>query len=509
MPTSRNEALARLAMPRPPGNFHGIHPVSWDGERADRTVCNCAAFCRSINSDFHYGAISQAEWEAWHLAGESQSEDLDTTTDEEEDYNMSIPSTMSAPKPATFVCAHCGVTRSRHLRIIGKLEMPIMRNDKMLDRICKACAQHEYYFARINLSNPEGNSSDGNRGARWIRTRTAVHLRDLGEPVSDMFANLHCVTASDGHRFFSVSAAAEWERRSVRVRQNTLTNIRAQTGAYIFGYHEVNNVTLFGWPDITPKDSLCFGVELEMESKKAVQQIDRLSSLAAQQLGMQLSAALGGRLDDPKNRFVLARDGSLGNSGIELITNPYTLDYHQHMFGWAELLKPAIAVGACSGAHTVRCGMHVHVNRKAISPLALGKALIFVNSEANRALIERIAQRPSNTYTNLRPKKMADGRVLSTAKYEAMHLSDATVEFRIFRGNLRADRVLKNIEFCHSVFSYVATISARACQGYDAYLKFIVENGKLYPNLLAFLREKDTIAIRKGSRPQVQITEEI
>jgi hypothetical protein len=135
--------------------------------------------------------------------------------------------------------------------------------------------------------------------------------------------------------------------------------------------------------------------------------------------------------------------------------------------------------------------------------------LIFVNSAINKPLIERIAQRTSNTYTNLRPKKLADGRAVSTLKYEAMHLSDQTVEFRIFRGNMRADRVLKNIEFCHSVFSYVNTISAQGCQGWEKYLQFIVANSKLYPNLLAFLREKDTIAISKGARPQIQITEEI
>jgi hypothetical protein len=484
-----------LLVPRPPGNRHyaGGFTQEWYWEGI--TVCNCAEHCRPINTLVHERRITLEQWRAWHAEPITDPDDyLHTDTEDEDSMNTK----------KTFICAACHSTLSLSYRQVGKLESPSIWNGASLDRLCKSCADRRHYFVRFNMDNPSGELPASQHGRvrrlRWIPTATAIMLVDISEYVSPAFATRHCNQVSNGRWFREAAAAHNYEIRIRRETQNNLAAYRQQSsaGAHIFGYHEVNNILLFGWPEITPRDSFCFGVELEMENAKD-------SSIVG---GMKLSAALNGRLDDPKNRYVLARDGSLNASGIELITRPYTLDYHQHTFDWKEVLRPAIAAGGCAGKHTTNCGMHVHVNRAAISPLTLGKALIFVNADKNRALIERIAQRASNSYTNLRPKKLADGRMQSTAKYEAMHLSTETIEFRIFRGNLRFDRVLKNIEFCHSVIRYVETIGARDCTQYEPYLKFIVENGKLYPHLLAFLREKDTIAIRKGSK-QIQIVEEI
>jgi hypothetical protein len=496
-----------LQTPRPPGRYHTVPPLYGSGDQPttwryhDTVVCNCEAACRPVNHAVFYHDITPEQWRAWHGAA-IVNEDTD---DEEEDTIMP-----NAPRKPHFICANCHEKQRISARALGRLEVPITYDGIEYDRLCKDCADHHYIFARVNLYNVQGTANYGvadYRTHRWIRSATARSLRDVGQLVSPIYAERHCFRISTNNDWFSTPEAMhENEIRRLRNAATLLESFR-RNPVYIFSYHEVNNVQLFGWPEATPRDSLCFGVELEMENR-----INR-----SRDGGVILSAALGGRMDEPsgapsdrlKNRFVLARDGSLGESGIELITNPYTLDYHSRVFGWKELLKPAIAVGACAGKYVTSCGMHVHVNRAAISPLTLGKALIFVNSDANRGLIERVAQRASNAYTHLIPKKMADGRRANTSKYEAMHLTDSTVEFRIFRGNLRADRILKNIEFCHSVFGYVQTISARSgSYDYRPYLKFLVENAKLYPNLVAFLRENDSIAKRKGA-PQIQISEEI
>jgi hypothetical protein len=514
---------------RPIGDRHdiGFGPITWLWRNYE--VCNCADICRPVNAAVHNGLITINDWLQWHgsaarpYGAHLPYETTPTihhafTNNEEEDEDMPTPTSTAATvtprdRPTTFVCGCCRVERSMHHRQVGRLETPVTHQGTTtsLYYLCTSCSDRFYYFARFNFSNISGALPDlamnRNKRMRWIRVNNslsqhdanlAVHLRDLSEYVSRAFAYAHCVQSAEGYWFSSTQALTAHEARVHRDAARNMEAYRRQA-IPIFGYHEVNNIRLFGWPSVTPRNSLCFGVELEMENHS------RRDTAGAE----LLSSALGGRLDDPKNRFVLARDGSLGQSGLELITNPYTLDYHTHTFGWKELLSGAIAAGGCAGKHTTNCGMHVHVNRAAISPLTLGKALIFVNADINRALIERIAQRPSNSYTNLRPKKMADGRLIATAKYEAMHLTEQTVEFRIFRGNLRADRVLKNIEFCHSVFGYVQTISARyGSYNYRPYLKFLTENAKLYPNLVAFLRENDTIAIRKGA-PQIQITDEI
>ncbi len=483
------EASSALAAPRHSARLYCATSPMWHSHE-DRLPdqCNCSETCRTINSLRNQGRISAQEWYNWHMGLRNAAS---STIEEDNEDIMSNEFNIHA-------CARCAIKLTRTNRARGKLEVPVSHNNQKLERLCKNCASGYYITARYNLANLRGEFDE--KKFRLISSNY-ITLRDTGDSVSSAFTSMHCfrslVIPRPAYWFLTAANRDSWDLREARNGSQSLDIYRRQ-GLYRFGYHETNNISLFRWPSITPHDSLCFGVELEMENRK-----DADSSG-----GVKLSLALGGRLDDPKNRFILASDGSLNASGLELITNPYTLEYHANVFGWRELLAPAIKVGACAGSHTTRCGIHVHVNRSAISPLTLGKALIFVNADNNRALIERIAQRPSNNYTQLRTKKLADGHIPTTGKYEAMHLTENTVEFRIFRGNLRADRILKNIEFCHSVFSYVATISAQACQEFAPYLKFLTENAKLYPNLVAFLREKDTIAIRKGAQ-QIQITEEI
>jgi hypothetical protein len=157
--------------------------------------------------------------------------------------------------------------------------------------------------------------------------------------------------------------------------------------------------------------------------------------------------------------------------------------------------------------------MHVHVNRNALSPLALGKTLVFINSAGNTALIRRVAQRDAENWARRYPKRVADGKNETSNKYEALHLSSRTVEFRIFRGNLRFQRVLKNIEFCHSVVKYCESASMRDLDSHAGYLAWLGKNRGTYPNLVRFLGEtygfKDTAKNLKASAPRQLATSDI
>lgn len=269
-----------------------------------------------------------------------------------------------------------------------------------------------------------------------------------------------------------------------------------------FSYHETNTIEQFGWPKETPKNSLCFGVELEMEHVDDSEDTDSSDDAERQsELVIRLGGRTGGKVS---GSYLLMNDGSLGDSGVELITSPYTLEYHQTKFGWKELLTPMQGY-ARSGAGTTKCGMHVHVNRKALSALTLGKMLVFVNSNANTALIERVAQRNTERWAKRYAKSIANGKDETSDKYEALHLSEKTVEFRIFRGNLRPDRVLKNIEFCHSVAVYCRQASTKAVETYSDYVQWLGKNRSAYPNLVAFLGERYGFKINKNSK----VTEEV
>jgi hypothetical protein len=280
------------------------------------------------------------------------------------------------------------------------------------------------------------------------------------------YAALHLVRDHDSGLYFTTpSACALWRSQQ-------------SAGKPVYRYHETNPISLFGWPTQTAESELCFGVELEMEHK-------RLNSAAGQ---LELSRALGGRDGSTTTggRYMLAADGSLNSSGVELITAPYTLSYHQVAFGWNTVLEAVKGIGR-SGKGTEACGMHVHMNRQAISALTLGKMLTFVNMPANSALISRVAQRSDNSFSRKTVKKVIDGKQITSQKYDALHITQATIECRIFKGNLRPERVLKNIEFCHALVTYCSSASIQACQNFTDFIKWLGANRGSYKNLVKFL----------------------
>ena len=193
-----------------------------------------------------------------------------------------------------------------------------------------------------------------------------------------------------------------------------------------------------------------------------------------------------GGITGVQGRYVLEHDGSLNETGVELVTCPYTLDFHQKQFGWDKLLE-AVRPIAQSGKGTRACGMHVHVNRKALSALTLGKMLVFINATKNSRLVVKVAQRDSDRWAERYEKKITQGKDRNSDKYQAMHLSERTVEFRIFRGNLRPERVLKNIEFVHSVVIYCKGASIQELDKPEGYYAWLFKHRGTYRNLVKFL----------------------
>lgn len=217
--------------------------------------------------------------------------------------------------------------------------------------------------------------------------------------------------------------------------------------------------------------ALVFGVECEMESKG-----DRQSALVD---------CLGGR--DGNGRYILKSDGSL-NCGVELVTMPYTLQEHRDLFKWQEVMSGVEKFGHAGDTDT--CGIHVHINRTAITPLTLGKMLVFVNSPETTRLIGIIAQRSNNSYCQRIKKKVSDALQEPDSRYQAVNVTRRTVEIRIFKGNIRPERILKNIEFCHALCMYLpdCALSHLESQGY--FVDWLRKNRKQYPELTKFLIEK-------------------
>ena len=221
---------------------------------------------------------------------------------------------------------------------------------------------------------------------------------------------------------------------------------------------------------------LIFGVELEMDTDGCSPD-DLYDSLM--------------RAGCDANYAIMKEDSTV--SGLELVTLPCDLYSHKHTVpwkAWMDSVKP-MAVGHSAAD----AGMHVHINRGAVSALTMGKMLVFTNAETNFEFLSMIAQRNVEYCSWCVPNPYKFDKVGKAAmdpmngKYSMLNVTTHTIENRMFNANLRPERILKNIEFCHALVRFCETTSARQLTS-KQFLEFVSNNRKEYSNLHDFIQER-------------------
>lgn len=227
------------------------------------------------------------------------------------------------------------------------------------------------------------------------------------------------------------------------------------------------------------------GIELEVERKNSTPaKIERL-----------VIADLG------KDYAILKSDSSLDN-GFEIVTAPATIGYH--LKSWDKFFdKENGSARFLSSYANGRCGMHVHIDRKCMTPMHLAKLTAFLNNIENREFLTTIAGRASDRFAkfteektfsikakfissisalnkeliNAKPERKKEiqdqmAKLRSSAARGANDIHDMlnnitynsrdyknscvnlakldTVEIRIFKGNVSKIGMLKNLEFVHA-----------------------------------------------------------
>lgn len=182
------------------------------------------------------------------------------------------------------------------------------------------------------------------------------------------------------------------------------------------------------------------GVELEVEMRDNY--ADRAEK--AKQLNDLINNGEVGR------RVFFERDGSLTN-GIEIITQPMSLPMHHDLWQW---LNNRSAITGLRSHNTTTCGLHVHVNRDALSQIQIARIVTFINDPNNEDLIRAIARRYAEGYCRIKEKKL-DNAHHSTDRYEAVNITGSnTIEFRIFKGSMKYESVVAAIEFANAMVDF-------------------------------------------------------
>ncbi len=195
-------------------------------------------------------------------------------------------------------------------------------------------------------------------------------------------------------------------------------------------------------------------------------------------------------------------DGSLGDSGAELVTMPATLDALRHAFPW-----DALAMLHRRGArsfHTGTCGMHIHVARSAFSSTHMWR---FVKLQTkNVAMCESVGQRESNSWARWSDGGNVDdsgvplpeyvkGKDANDERYVAINFQNsATVELRYFRGNLVPESILAKFEFVHAMWKYTKKLGVSDVRNgaldSGAFLAWARAHATEYSTFVRFISER-------------------
>lgn len=238
---------------------------------------------------------------------------------------------------------------------------------------------------------------------------------------------------------------------------------RAQNADRIPGYHSSPKP----WEGGVGK-ALLFGCELELKSKSTRRAI------------ADIAASVG---------LYAERDGSLCDThGLEIIGRPATLSAHQAQDGpWLSFLGQVRgkAVGWNAGDGY---GIHVSINRLALSDYLAGKILVFCHNN-ERLCVKVAGRRASKWAVYSQGKEITEGKEAEGNRYEAMALrSRSRMEFRIFRSTVAPHGFLRAVEFTAAIVEFCRNASALGLTE-SAFLAWLAVPGNSgpFPNLATHL----------------------
>ena len=228
-----------------------------------------------------------------------------------------------------------------------------------------------------------------------------------------------------------------------------------------------------------------FGVELELDG--GGERTDKANQLlsAANTSGQEL--------------LYIKHDGSL-DDGLELVSHPMTLDFHQQEMPWRLILQEAIRMDYLSHqAHT--CGLHVHVNRDAFGETVMeqeeviARILFFVENHWNELLrFSRRTRSQMEQWAARYGRKDDPKAVLDHAKrheferYKCVNLTNPqTIEFRMFRGTLKWNTMIATLQMVDRICDVALYLSDQEVQDLT-WSDFVASCTQ--PELVQYLKER-------------------
>ena len=352
----------------------------------------------------------------------------------------------------TFICSHCGREHLISECCVFDSQNLCRNCYDTATCVCDHCGRHIW---------AEDSCGDENHSlCQTCRARYYTPCTDCGRLVER--DNLHFLSedSTDGY------CAECYDRH---LRENGIRNYSYKPEPIFYG-----------------TSSRYLGVELEIDCGGE----DHENAIQLQRIG-----------NEGHEHIYIKHDGSL-DEGMEIVTHPMTLGYHQAGMPWKEVLRQAVSMGYRSH-QAWTCGLHVHVNRSSLGATqqqkedTIARILFLVETFWNELLrFSRRTQYQLDRWAARYGRKDDPKDVLRSAKshadrYTCVNLTpDNTIEFRIFRGTLKYNTLIATLQLVEAICDVAFALS-------DDEVKAITWSGfvsNLYedtmPELIQYLKER-------------------
>lgn len=235
----------------------------------------------------------------------------------------------------------------------------------------------------------------------------------------------------------------------------------------------------------------CIGVELELNGAVNYKDLFQKSNNVLALFKTSL------KNDSNINQFVyLKRDGSIGNYGFEMVSQPATIQIHKNKIPWNTFFKKYQL------SKRNRCGLHFHVDRSYLKDNAIRMLDFFVNN--NVEYISAIAGRKPNHYCYSVTVKNRLG--VSSSRYEMINFGlEKTIQFRFFKSPKTYSSFMQRLEFTDAICKFFNSKSDYSlkkyinspqremvfCEVWKQFFKFVVQNKQLYQYLYKYCKKSE------------------
>lgn len=354
---------------------------------------------------------------------------------------------------------------------------------------CPVCSQWFHPHSFIVCCSACAETHDQCHGCNEWFERNDLQYDEYGYPL--------CLDCSEDR--FICERCGHWRDRDSEYYDDCVC-IHCARASTIHEYHYTP--PLLFHPD-AQRHSLFLGVELET---------DGFSSSDRTVAGKALQ-----ELNEDEALFWMTDDGSL-SCGIEIISQPCTLEYHLTKFPWAEVCKMVENLGGKSH-NTDTCGLHIHLSRSFFGQTreqedATTKRLCYLIEQFWTTWV-KFARRESNDnaaryardFKGMRTatfRGMKEDWYTNGERYRAVNFCrDNTIELRIFKGTLLVPTLFATLELADFLARY--SVSQPDDVVYNISWSKLVRamTRKRYPHLVPYLAARKIMPSRyfRASKP--------